>query len=450
MNISISSRPLHDWDALVQADRAHRILYTDPAVFQEEMTKVFGAVWVYLGHESQIPKKDDFIATKLGLRPVILLRDSAGALRALYNRCTHRGSTVCRAPSGNAKAFQCPYHGWTFHNSGRLAGVPWPDGYACDFKDDKFNLAQVPRVESYRGFIFGTLNAEMPTLKEYLGEAARPLDDWIDRNPGGRIAVCGANRLKYKGNWKLAYDNSCDGYHVVFSHRSLLEMENRDERDPNKGMAYYKSKPDEAPMYCRCYGRGHHLKDKRPNVEKRPGALWEIESAHPGKEHYEAKLRERFGKEADRWLDLASSEPINLTIFPNLLILGNHIQVLEPVSVDETDTVWYGTVLVDGPDMPPGVAEDINALRLRTQEGFPSFGEVDDLCNFEEIQKGLAAQEDEWVYMHRGMDIPGRITTDDKGVVTGPATDEVFMRLYIHHWKELMKANPDLLVKRAP
>ena len=118
---------------------------------------------------------------------MILLRDSAGALRALYNRCTHRGSTVCRAASGNAKAFQCPYHGWTFHNSGRLAGVPWPDGYACDFKDDKFNLAQVSRVESYRGFIFGTLNSEMPTLKEYLGEAARPLVYLVFGALGSRV-----------------------------------------------------------------------------------------------------------------------------------------------------------------------------------------------------------------------------------------------------------------------
>jgi len=105
---------------------------------------------------------------------------------------------------------------------------------------------------------------------------------------------------------------------------------------------------------------------------------------------------------------------------------------------------------VDGPDIPPGIAEDINALRLRTQEGFPTFGEVDDLTNFEEIQKGLAAQEDEWVYMHRGMDIPGRITTDSHGIVTAPATDEVFMRLYIHHWKELMKSSPVLSVKREP
>lgn len=452
MNISISSSLLavRDWDALVREDRVHRLIYTDPDIFREEMTKVFGAVWVYLAHESQVPRNDDFFTTKLGLRPVIVVRDSAGGLRALFNRCTHRGSTVCRAPSGSAKSFQCPYHGWTFLNSGRLAGVPWPDGYACDFREPRWNLAQVPRVESYRGFIFGTLNPDAPPLAEYLGEAARALDEWLDRHPGGRVAVCGANRLKYRGNWKLAYDNSCDGYHVVFSHRSLLEMENRFEKDPKKGMAYYRSKPDEAPMYCRCYGRGHHLKDKRPNVERRPGALWEIESPHPGMEHYEARIRARFGAEAGRWLDLAASEPINLTIFPNLLILGNHIQVLEPVAVDETDTIWYGTAIVDGPHLPEGLAADLNALRLRTQENFPVFGEVDDLTNFEEIQKGLAVQEDEWVYMHRGMGIAGRVRTDARGIVTAPATDEIFMRLYLQHWKELMKSNPRLETRREP
>ena len=85
-------------------------------------------------------------------------------MRALYNRCTHRGTTLCRWDKGNARSFQCPYHGWTFLNTGKLRGVPWPDGYACDFRDPKFNVAQVPRVESYRGFIFGTLNPDAPPL----------------------------------------------------------------------------------------------------------------------------------------------------------------------------------------------------------------------------------------------------------------------------------------------
>jgi hypothetical protein len=304
-------------------------------------------------------------------------------------------------------------------------------------------------VESYRGFVFGTLNEQAPALRDWLGPAAVPIDEWIDRIPGGRVAVCGANRIKYKGNWKLAYDNSCDGYHVAFSHRSLLEMENRLKQGPDKGMSYYKAKPDEQPMYCRYFGNGHHFKDKRPNLGKHTGALWEIEGAHPGMEHYEAKLRERFGAEAARWLDLAGSEPVNINIFPNLLILGNHIQVIEPRGVDETDLVWYGTALVDGPEYPEGVVGDLNTLRMRTQESFPNFGEVDDAANFEEIQRGLAGLEDEWVYMHRGMDIPGRIKRDESGVMTAPATDEVFMREYIQYWKGLMQASPLLTVLRG-
>lgn len=440
----------YDWDTLVQADRVHRLIYTDPAIFRLEMANVFGAVWVYLAHESQVPRNDDFVTAHLGLRPIIVTRDGEGRLRALYNRCTHRGATVCRLERGSAKAFQCPYHGWTYLNSGRLSGVPWPDGYACDFRDGRFNLAQVPRVESYRGLIFGTLNPDAPDLREYLGPVRQPIDEWLDRHPGGRVEVREANRIKYRGNWKLAYDNSCDGYHVVFSHRSLLEMENRLKDEHEKGMSFYKSRPDEAPMYMAYFGNGHHFKDKRPNVPKHPGALWAIEGAHPGMEHFADKIRRRLGDRAPRALDLASSEPVNINVFPNLLILGNHIQVIQPRAVDETDLTWYGTAVVDEAGELGGAVDDVNALRLRTQESFPNFGEVDDAANFEEIQRGLAALEDEWVYMHRGLGIPGRVKTDARGVITAPATDEAFMREYIGQWKRLMQARPNLVVRREP
>src|SRR5919201_6777407 len=215
------------FENLVHEDRVHRTIYTDRAIFELEMTRICGAVWVYLAHESEIAEKDAYVTRKLGLRPVIVLRDMNGVLRALFNRCTHRGARVCRQDRGSARTFQCPYHGWTYFNTGKLRGVPWPDGYACDFKEATYNLAQVPRVESYRGFIFGTLNTDAPSLQEYLGPISKPIDEWLDRHPGARVAVSEANRLKFRGNWKLAYDNAADGYHVIFSHRSLLEMENR-------------------------------------------------------------------------------------------------------------------------------------------------------------------------------------------------------------------------------
>jgi len=452
--ISSSSRlnaaSLYDWDELVQEDRVHRLLYTDPAIFAAEMTHIFGATWVYLAHESQIPQNNDFITRQLGLRPLIVLRDSTGKIRALFNRCTHRGTTLCRFEKGNAKSFQCPYHGWNFLNTGKLRGVPWPDGYACDFRDPKFNVAQVPRVESYRGFIFGTLNPDAPSLRDYLGPMTKPIDEWLDRNPGGKVVVCEANRLKFKGNWKLAYDNSCDGYHVVFSHRSLLETENRLADESNKGMSYYRKSPDEAPMYMQYMGNGHHFKDKRPNLNKRSGGLWAIESPHPGMEHYEAEFRRRYGARADDLLDLAGSEPVNINIFPNLSLLGNHIQVIDPISVDETNTIWYGTRIVDETGELGDAVGEINALRMRTQEGFPNFGEVDDVANFEQIQRGLQCLEDEWIYMNRGLGIPGRVQTLSDGTIRAPATDEMFMREYIKEWKRLMKAQPNLAVQREP
>jgi len=435
---------------LVFEDRVHRSIYTDPAIFEMEMTRIFGAVWVYLAHESQVPRNDDFVTARLGLRPLIVVRDSQGALRALYNRCTHRGARVCRQEKGSARTFQCAYHGWTYFNTGKLRGVPWPEGYACDFKDTKFNLAQVPRVESYRGFIFGTLNRNAPSLANYLGGIRECIDQWLDRNPGGRVTVREANRLKYKGNWKLAYDNACDGYHVVFSHRSLLQTENRGEED-GKGMSFYMGKPDEAPMYLRAFPHGHHFKDKRPNVEKRPGALWEMEAAQPGSESFESLIRMKLDeRKASRALDLAASEPVNINVFPNLSILGNHIQVLQPLAVDETDSTWYATAIVDDAGELEGHAGAVNAMRMRTQESFPNFGEVDDAANFEEIQKGLAACEDEWVYMHRGLGVPDRVQRETGGAIRAPATDEVFMREHMKVWKELMNATPAIEVRREP
>jgi phenylpropionate dioxygenase-like ring-hydroxylating dioxygenase large terminal subunit len=443
---------LYDWDALVQEDRVHRLLYTDQAIFDAEMIHIFGGTWVYLAHESQIPNPNDYITAKLGLRPLIMTRDEAGTIRALYNRCTHRGTTLCRWEKGNARSFQCPYHGWNYLNTGKLRGVPWADGYADKLVlDPKFNLAQVPRVESYRGFIFGTLNMDAAPLPQHLGPIRKPIDEWLDRNPGGKVTVCEANRFRFNGNWKLAYDNSGDGYHVIYSHRSLLETENRFKDEHAKGMTYYKTAPDEQPMYIQYMGNGHHFKDKRPNLESRPGGLWAIESLHPGMEHVEQKLRSKFGNRADSILDLAGSEPVNINVFPNLSLLGNHIQVFQPVSIGETDAVWYGTKIedVDG-TLGDEVLTDINALRMRTQEGFPNFGEVDDLANFEQIQRGMSCLEDEWIYMHRGLGIPGRIQTLKDGTIKGPATDELFMREYIREWKKLMKAEPNIAIQREP
>ncbi|HBO81897.1 MAG TPA: ring-hydroxylating oxygenase subunit alpha, partial [Cupriavidus sp.] len=91
-----------EWDDLVQPDRVHRRVYTDPAIFAREMDHLYAASWVYLAHESEIPEPNDFRQAWLGTREVIVTRDEEGQIRVFSNRCSHRGATVCREHQGNA------------------------------------------------------------------------------------------------------------------------------------------------------------------------------------------------------------------------------------------------------------------------------------------------------------------------------------------------------------
>jgi phenylpropionate dioxygenase-like ring-hydroxylating dioxygenase large terminal subunit len=419
-----------DYAALVREDRVHRTLYTDPEIFAEEMVKVFGGrSWVYLAHESQLPEPNSFLSVRMGLRPVIVTRDRKGGLHAVFNRCSHRAATLCREERGVAKSFQCPYHGWTFRNTGELVGTPWPKGYGENFDKSEHGLHRVARVESYRGFVFGTLNESAPSVVDWLGPAAGWLDYWIGRAPQEEVVVrSAAHRMGYRGNWKLAYDNAGDGYHPAFSHRSLLEMASR--MGDSKDMAYFGRSPDEGPMRTYMLGNGHSVIDQRPNYDG-PGSLWANQRPQPGREWFEEKIRAEHGGDADRLLDLAIGSQINLSIFPNLLVIGNQIQVIEPLGVDRTQLTWHATTI-------GGVPPEVNTMRMRTQEDFPSFGEPDDQANFEEVQRGLAVPEAEWVLMNRGLGVTGWQEVGPDGVVSSAATDELHMRRYYAAWLAIM------------
>lgn len=415
---------------LVRPDRVHRRLYTDPAIFAQEMVRVFAQTWVFVAHESQVPEPNSFFRARLGLRPVIVTRDKNGDLHVLFNRCAHRAATVCREDSGKAKSFVCPYHGWTFRNDGALVGVPWEGGYGDDFDMNEFSLGAAPRVESYRGFVFATLNVDAPSLVDHLGAAAPWLDYWIDRAPDGEVFLTsGAHRMAYRGNWKLAFDNAGDGYHPAFSHRSLLKMAGR--LGESKDMTYFGETPDEGPMRLYSLGNGHSVIDQRPNYPN-VGDIWRNQRPQPGREWLEETIREQHPEDADRLLDLCAGSQINLSIFPNLLIIGNQVQVIEPYAVDQTQLVWWATTV-------GGVPAEINTMRMRTQEDFPAFGEPDDQANFEEAQIGLAVAESPWVLMNRGRE--ELRVTDSAGVTEARVTDEVHLRAYYQQWLRLMEEN---------
>ncbi|MCY4311382.1 MAG: Rieske 2Fe-2S domain-containing protein, partial [Rhodospirillaceae bacterium] len=115
--------------ALVEPDRVHRMAYTDQQIFDLEMERIFERLWVYIGHESQIPNPGDYYLARVGRQPMMMTRDHQGDIHVLYNRCPHRGAQLCSARNGNAgKTLRCSYHAWTFSLDGKIESIPAVNG----------------------------------------------------------------------------------------------------------------------------------------------------------------------------------------------------------------------------------------------------------------------------------------------------------------------------------
>lgn len=410
-----------DWDHLVQNERVHRSVYTSPAIFEAEMSRVFGATWSYLAHESEVPEPNDWRATSLGRRRVLLCRTADGGLQAIIDRCTHRGAQLTDGDDGCAKRFSCPYHGWTFANDGRLLAVPFPETYGPRFDKAARGLGRV-RTESYRGFVFGTLNPEAPPLADYLGPATPYFDLLIDRHPGGDLTVLSTPiRQTFAGNWKLSWDNATDGLHATFAHRSYNVL----GREYEVATVLARD-PDSTPMYSKDLTGGHMLVDQRPGI---PAGPWATMRPVPFSEELTAEHLARAGTSPTD-LDLATGSMLNLCLFPNLLFVGNQLLVVEPLAVDRTRLSMYLTVGTQ-------LSDAINELRIRVDEDFTNFGTPDDLDMFERVQIGLGVPEMEWVDVSRGVHGEGDHVADD-GLLTGPITSEVAMRGYLREYRRLM------------
>ena len=186
-----------DVNSLVDTDSGliSRRIFIEDEIYQEELERIFARCWLFLCHETQIPKPGDFITTYMGEDSVLVMRDTSGRVGAFLNVCPHRGNRLCRADNGNASAFICAYHGWTFGNDGNLKAVPnLQDAYYNDLNLSKWGLVQVARLDIYKGLVFATFDKNAPSLMDYLGEMTWYLDSFFDRREGGVEVIGGVHK----------------------------------------------------------------------------------------------------------------------------------------------------------------------------------------------------------------------------------------------------------------
>jgi phenylpropionate dioxygenase-like ring-hydroxylating dioxygenase large terminal subunit len=419
-----------DVTSRVEPDRVHGSLYVEPAVFEEEMRRIFGRGWVFVGHDSEVPEPGDWVTRRVGLEPVILARDLDGEIRVLSNRCAHRGTTLCWTARGSGRSLQCTYHGWTFSLAGELKGVPYPRGFhrrKADLGLDR------PAHSTYRGFVFADLSRGAGSLEDHLGAGGRELIDRLcDLSPSGGIRLDrGWIRHRIEANWKMLAESDNDAYHLGWVHSSMVASA------PD---TYYQEAvlgaEETNPSLAVDHGGGHLELDFRPSYAT--DAAW-LGMSPQKAEPYVRSLERAYGGERARALLRAG--PPHALIFPNLFLGEMNVAIVEPVAAGRT--VHHHTAV-----MLEGVDEAFNRRLLRQSEaalGPASFIVPDDAVTAERMQRALmgsAVARDVrgdlgWIDLSRGLE---REKIDPgSGCRVGHVTDETTNRAFWREYRRVMQ-----------
>jgi phenylpropionate dioxygenase-like ring-hydroxylating dioxygenase large terminal subunit len=243
---------------------------------------------------------------------------------------------LCRSDAGNSSHFRCPYHGYTYQNTGKLNGVPFQkEAYGPEGLDkDEWAMTPAPRVGIYEGMIFASLNPDIPELPEYIGDMGWYLDFYLKKSPAGLEVVGAPQRWIMPADWKLAAENFIgDGYHTQSTHMSTIKAGIMRVKSP----AYLKEGVQITASNHGCLFMGF-----------KPGSYFNYPQSIVD------SMLENLDSDQVSLLKEESIMPLNATIFPNLSLL--HSSMAIEAEGELARSVPYLTIRVWQP-MGPGKIE---------------------------------------------------------------------------------------------
>nr|WP_312971642.1 anthranilate 1,2-dioxygenase large subunit [Pseudomonas sp.] len=432
--------------------RIARDMFTEPELFDLEMELIFEKNWIYACHESEIANQHDFLTMRAGRQPMIITRDGEGRLHALINACQHRGTTLTRVMKGNQSTFTCPFHAWCYKSDGRLVKVKAPGEYPEGFDKATRGLKKA-RIESYKGFVFISLDATgTDSLEEFLGDSKVFFDMMVAQSPTGELEVLpGKSAYTYDGNWKLQNENGLDGYHVSTVHYNYVAtVQHRQQVNAEKGGAsstldYSKLGAGDAQTDDGWFSfhNGHSLLfSDMPNPTVRPGYA----SVMP-------RLVAEYGQAKAEWM---MHRLRNLNIYPSLFFMdqiSSQLRIVRPVA-------WNKTEVISQCIGVKGESDADRESRIRQFEDFfnvSGMGTPDDLVEFREAQRGFQARLERWSDISRGNGkwVEGP-TANSEAICIQPAltgTEFTHEGLYVNqhsNWQRFLLQGLDRIAQDQP
>lgn len=186
--------------------------YVSPDFQDLENRYLWRRTWLLAGIASQIPAPGDYFVWRDAGVPVLIVRSKDASIRAFFNTCRHRGSSLVKAETGKLSAFVCPYHHWTYDLEGRLAFVPWEHEFPG--LDMSSHSLRGVRCESWGNLIFVNFDADARPLMDSLA----PLPGELDHMDMDKVRLITRTSLDVPCNWKVLMDANLELYHYEAVH----------------------------------------------------------------------------------------------------------------------------------------------------------------------------------------------------------------------------------------
>lgn len=197
------------------ADRELKVplhYYRDPKITEIEESQILRRVPLAIVPSAQIPAVNDFVVRSVLGDSLLVTRDRTGTSHVFLNYCRHRGAMPA-CGSGNASRFVCPYHAWTYRNTGELFMVPGKAGFDSMNAAD-YGLVELPSQERH-GFVWAVLSADSTIdVDMHLGSLGPELAQWNY----GAYGYHTERDFSSDVSWKGALEAFAEGYHFPFVH----------------------------------------------------------------------------------------------------------------------------------------------------------------------------------------------------------------------------------------
>ncbi|MEM9279046.1 MAG: ring-hydroxylating oxygenase subunit alpha [Pseudomonadota bacterium] len=197
--------------------------YVDPRWYELDQDAIVSKTWQWVCHVEKVRDPGSYITINVAGKPVAIVRDREGKLRAFYNVCKHRAHELLQG-EGSTTRIMCPYHAWVYRLDGQLVRAPHTENLD-GFNTDDICLDEV-QVEEFCGFIYVNLDPNATPLRELSGDLETEIRHWapdIDQLTFG-------HRLTYdiQSNWKNVVDNFLECYHCPTAHKDFCELVDMD------------------------------------------------------------------------------------------------------------------------------------------------------------------------------------------------------------------------------